>query len=212
MALSSATHVCKLLFLCFCSVVSLAALGTLAHQFAVGGSKGWIEPSGNETETYNDWAVDNRFQVGDSLYFKYSDDSVLVVESDAYEKCDTSNPISKYDDGNTIFVFDRYGFFYFISGAQGRCLGGQKLIVQVLGQSEAASSPEGSSPAPSSGGGAIASPPPSEDESPSAGGGGAGGGDDGKGGEGNKGGTPSSSTKLAFGFASALTALIGVFL
>ncbi|XP_068663051.1 early nodulin-like protein 21 [Aristolochia californica] len=189
----------------------MADLRSSTHQFAVGGSEGWIEPSGNENETYNEWAVKNRFQVGDSLYFKYSNDTVLIVESEEYEKCDTSDPVSKYQDGNTVFVFDHYGFFYFISGTPGHCEAGQKLTVQVMGQSEA-SSPE-ASPAPSSGGEVVTSPPLSgdgEDEPPS-GGGEASGQDDGKGGEDNKSGAsqnPSSSTKWTFAFASVLTALV----
>ncbi|XP_068660909.1 early nodulin-like protein 6 [Aristolochia californica] len=211
MASSSAARICEFLFICCGLVIPIAALGTSARQFAVGGSEGWIEPSGNEAETYNEWAVKNRFQVGDSLYFKYSNDSVLVVESEDYEKCDTSDPESTYQDGNTIFVFDHYGFFYFISGTSGHCQAGQKLIVQVMGQTEP-SSPE-ASPAPSSGGVVVTSPPPNADgeSGPPSGGGGSQ--DDGKGGEDDKGGasqTTSSSTKLTFGVASVLIALVGM--
>lgn len=68
--------------------------------------------------------------------FKYQKDSVLVVNKEDYENCITSNPISKFADGNTVFAFDHFGFFYFISGQPGHCKSGQRLIIRVMVQSE----------------------------------------------------------------------------
>ncbi|OMP04231.1 Plastocyanin-like protein [Corchorus olitorius] len=125
-------------------VVAAAA----SFQFNVGGrERGWIKPTGNESETYNEWAARNRFHVGDSLYFKYENDSVLVVNKTSYSKCSVSNPIFKFEDGETVFQFDRYGFFYFISGERGHCKAGQRLIVRVMVH-PATTSPE-PAPAPS---------------------------------------------------------------
>lgn len=45
------------------AVMSAAA----SFQFKVGGDNGWTKPTGNESETYNEWATRNRFHVGDSL-------------------------------------------------------------------------------------------------------------------------------------------------
>ncbi|ERN19238.1 hypothetical protein AMTR_s00061p00202530 [Amborella trichopoda] len=104
-------------------------------EFRVGGPHGWHQPIGNETETYNQWAARNRFHVGDSIYFKYNNDSVLVVNPRDYLRCNTSNPIFKFEDGDTTFTFERYGFFYFISGQPVHCKNGQKLIVRVMAQS-----------------------------------------------------------------------------
>ncbi|KAG5546722.1 hypothetical protein RHGRI_018784 [Rhododendron griersonianum] len=99
-------------------------------------AKGWAKPTGNDSETYNEWASPNRFHVGDEALFKYQKDSVLVVSKEDYENCITSNPISKFADGNTVFAFDHFGFFYFISGQTGHCKSGQRLIIRVMVQSE----------------------------------------------------------------------------
>ncbi|RVW50240.1 Early nodulin-like protein 1, partial [Vitis vinifera] len=68
--------------------------------------------------------------------FKYQQDSVLVVNYTDYTNCNTSNPISKFEDGNTLFRFDGHGVFYFISGQPDHCQSGQKLIIRVMAQSE----------------------------------------------------------------------------
>ncbi|CAA2966616.1 CT099 [Olea europaea subsp. europaea] len=59
-------------------------------------------------------------------------DSVLEVEKDDFDNCNTSNPKTKMEDGNSIFKFDRSGPFYFITGNKTNCDKGQKLIVVVL--------------------------------------------------------------------------------
>ncbi|MBA0668283.1 hypothetical protein Goklo_001214 [Gossypium klotzschianum] len=112
--------------------ISMATLAIASFQFRVGGEGGWTKPTGNEPETYNEWASRNRFHVGDSLYFRYSNDSVLVVNHTSYTNCSVLNPILKFKDGDTVFEFDRYGFFYFISGERGHCKAGQKLIIRVM--------------------------------------------------------------------------------
>lgn len=52
--------VCIILFLAFMNIAS-------ANEFKVGGDLGWKEPGDNETSMYNQWAENNRFQVGDTL-------------------------------------------------------------------------------------------------------------------------------------------------
>ncbi|XVE50852.1 hypothetical protein DITRI_Ditri01bG0197300 [Diplodiscus trichospermus] len=128
-------------------LISMLVVDATSFQFKVGGKKGWTKPTGNESETYNEWAAMNRFHVRDSLYFKYKNDSVLVVNRTSYKNCSVSDPIFKFEDGDTVFQCDRYGFFYFISGEPGHCRAGQRLIVRVIVQS-AISSPQ---PAPSPG-------------------------------------------------------------
>lgn len=68
--------------------------------------------------------------------FKYENDSVLVVGCEDYENCTTWNTISEFDDGNTVFEFNRSGFFCFISGLPDHCTAGQKMIVRVMHPSE----------------------------------------------------------------------------
>ncbi|CAA2972197.1 mavicyanin-like [Olea europaea var. sylvestris] len=123
-------------------------ISVISYEFEVGEETGWVTPTGNEPETYNEWAARNRFRIGDTLHFKYHKDSVLVVNSEDYLNCNTSNPITKFQDGNTIFKFDRSGFFYFISGQSGHCKSGQRLIVRVMHPSEIESPESAPSPAP----------------------------------------------------------------
>jgi hypothetical protein len=61
-------------------------------------------------------------------------DSVLQVTKEAYAACNTTNPIEEYKDGNTKVKLDKSGPFYFISGAEGHCEKGQKIVVVVLSQ------------------------------------------------------------------------------
>ncbi|URE18205.1 Plastocyanin-like domain [Musa troglodytarum] len=155
-------------------------------EFHVGGSRGWIVPAGDEAESYNRWAMRNRFHVGDSVCklhlapavyvvllffhpaansslscnhvdFKYKNDSVLVVDREAYGDCNTTDPLLAFDDGNTTFRFDRYGFFFFISGTPGHCEAGQRLIVRVMVHPEFAAAGPGPAPGLQPGGGSGSS-------------------------------------------------------
>lgn len=80
-------------------------------------------------------------------------DSMMVVDEDAYDDCNSEKPIFYANNGKSVVRLDRPGLFYFISGVAGHCKKGQKMIVKVLGQS---SSPESSPP-----------PPPSNSTTPS---------------------------------------------
>ncbi|PSS05703.1 Early nodulin-like protein [Actinidia chinensis var. chinensis] len=119
-------------YLSFVFVMLVSLLGSSqAYNFYVGGKNGWeLQPS----ESYDDWAGRNRFQINDSLIFKYnkSSDSVLVVAKEDYQNCYKSNPIQTLDGGDSVFKFDRSGPFYFISGYGDHCEKGQKLVVVVL--------------------------------------------------------------------------------
>ncbi|XP_059669708.1 early nodulin-like protein 6 [Cornus florida] len=153
MASSSVTKVFNLALLSSVFLISIVIISVSSYQFQVGGDEGWIKPTGNNTDqAYNVWAGENRFHVGDTVYFKYQKDSVLVVNKADYENCVVSNPISKFQDGNTVFRFDRYGYFYFISGEVGHCKSGQKLIIRVMVHPESTEPPE-SAASPQGGGG-----------------------------------------------------------
>ncbi|KAK6777006.1 hypothetical protein RDI58_023723 [Solanum bulbocastanum] len=126
-----------------------------SFQFRVGGEIGWIKPIGNESETYNEWAARNRFHIGDTLYFKYKGDSVLEVTPANYLNCNTTSPISKFENGETVYKISHPGFFYFISGQKNNCKFGQRIIIRVMHPSEISSpgsAPE-ISPSPAVGGG-----------------------------------------------------------
>ncbi|KAL2476357.1 early nodulin-like protein 1 [Abeliophyllum distichum] len=101
------------------------------YQFSVGGRDGWVL---NPSESYSHWAQRLRFQVNDTLLFKYKKgvESVLEVNKDDFDNCNTSNPKVKLEDGNSIFKFDRSGPFYFITANKSNCDKGQKIIIVVL--------------------------------------------------------------------------------
>ncbi|PON40067.1 Phytocyanin domain containing protein [Parasponia andersonii] len=134
-------------FLLLSSLFSSLTSSSQAYKFYVGGNQGWVS---NPSENYSHWAERNRFQVNDTLYFKYKkgSDSVLVVNKNDYDNCNTKNPTQKLEDGDSEFKFDRSGPFFFISGKN--CDKGQKLIVVVL----AVRPPKHSTPSP------AISPPP----------------------------------------------------
>ncbi|KAK6281959.1 hypothetical protein POUND7_015784, partial [Theobroma cacao] len=117
-------------FLWIVTVLSFLS-STQGYKFYVGGKEGWVV---SPSEKYNHWAERNRFQVNDTLLFKYrkGSDSVLLVTREAYYSCNTSNPIQSLTDGDSIFTFDRSGPFFFIGGNADNCNKGQKLIVVVL--------------------------------------------------------------------------------
>ncbi|XP_020581426.1 early nodulin-like protein 2 [Phalaenopsis equestris] len=118
---------------------------TEAYDFYVGGRNGWVR---KPAEKYNSWAERMRFQVKDKLIFNYKkgEDSVLIVDKEDYDSCNTKNPIKRFEDGKTVFVFDRSGPFFFISGADGHCAQGQKLIVVVMAVRHKPVQPPPSSP------------------------------------------------------------------
>lgn len=57
---------------------------------------------------------------------------MLGVSKDDYNKCNTINPINKMEDGNPVFIFDRSGPFYFLSGNKYNHDKGQKLQIIVI--------------------------------------------------------------------------------
>ncbi|KAG6478390.1 mavicyanin-like [Zingiber officinale] len=141
----------RLSFLLLLSISSLLSVSGL--EFHVGGPRGWVVPAAvDEPEYYNRWAMRERFHVGDSVYFKYKNDSVAVVDRGAYRECSPADPLVLFDNGNTTFHFDRYGFFYFISGTPGHCEAGQRLIVRVMVHPATSGTSGTPAPAPVTGG------------------------------------------------------------
>ncbi|KAG2681906.1 hypothetical protein I3760_11G164900 [Carya illinoinensis] len=134
-------------FFLYFVLLSCFLSSSLAYNFYVGGRDGWVlYPS----ESYSHWAERNRFQVNDTLVFKYKKgtDSVLVVNKDDYYNCNTKNPIKKLEEGDSEFQFDRSGPFFFVTGKDQSCEKGQKLIVIVLAVRHYNKNPPPSSPIP----------------------------------------------------------------
>ncbi|PON54323.1 Phytocyanin domain containing protein [Parasponia andersonii] len=134
--------------LCTSMVVSLVFMISAppleaVKEFKVGDDLGWSVPSGpnNSSAIYNQWAVRNRFRIGDSLVFEYKNDSVLLVDKWGYYHCDASKPIIAFNNGNSTVKLDRSGFFYFSSGAPDHCKKGQRMIVDVMSRHRPSPSP-----------------------------------------------------------------------
>ncbi|CAA7050151.1 unnamed protein product [Microthlaspi erraticum] len=117
-------------------IVTLMGLGftiglSNGYKFYVGGKDGWVP---TPSEDYTHWSHRNRFQINDTLYFKYAKgkDSVLEVSEEEYNTCNTTHPITSLSDGDSLFVLDRSGPFFFVSGNSENCHKGQKLGVKVM--------------------------------------------------------------------------------
>ncbi|XP_078428001.1 early nodulin-like protein 3 [Wolffia australiana] len=112
-------------------VMALLMGACSGREFDVGGRKGW---AANPAEPFSLWAERNRFQVNDTLVFRFNkgEDSVLVVEEKGYRECNTSKAITRLEDGNSTFLLSREGPFFFISGVAHRCQAGEKLAIVVL--------------------------------------------------------------------------------
>ncbi|XP_057539533.1 early nodulin-like protein 15 [Amaranthus tricolor] len=118
-------------------VVAFALLFSFtdARDHLVGGKpECWKVPSTESDDFLNKWAQKTRFQIGDSLVWKYDSkkDSVLQVTREAYLSCNTSNPIAAHKEDETKIELTKSGPYYFISGTQAYCEKGEKLIVVVM--------------------------------------------------------------------------------
>ncbi|KAL8536963.1 hypothetical protein ACS0TY_012232 [Phlomoides rotata] len=107
-----------------------------ARDLLVGGkSNTWKIPT-SESDSLNKWAEKSRFVIGDTLVWEYTDsqDSVLQVTKRDYVTCNTSSPIETYTGGNIKVKLVKSGPHYFISGAEGHCDKGQKVIIVVISE------------------------------------------------------------------------------
>ncbi|GAU24979.1 hypothetical protein TSUD_312140 [Trifolium subterraneum] len=160
----------KYISLLFVLFTALLVSTSQAFKLDVGGTDGWTL---NPSENYNHWAGRYRFQINDVIVFKYKkgSDSVLEVNKEDYEKCNKTNPIKKFEDGETEFTLDKSGPFYFISGKDENCEKGQKLTLVVISPRKhtppvvpTPTSPPKSSPSPS-----VSPSPPANSPLPAGG-------------------------------------------
>lgn len=56
----------------------------------------------------------------------------MVVNKDDYENCVSSHPKFFSNTGSTLYILNKPGLFYFISGVSGHCEKGLKMIIKVL--------------------------------------------------------------------------------
>ncbi|XP_076929146.1 early nodulin-like protein 7 [Bidens hawaiensis] len=112
-------------------VLAFVTATAVAKEYQVGDTVGWRVPATNETELYTTWASRRRFYIGDSLRFHYNIDSVVLVDKYGFYHCDSTHPISYFNDGNTLVTLDKVGTVYFISGNMERCYKGEKMMLNV---------------------------------------------------------------------------------
>ncbi|XP_047983880.1 early nodulin-like protein 3 [Salvia hispanica] len=105
----------------------------LCSTYQVGGLAAWGIPSSSNPKVYTNWATKyDGLNIGDSLFFLYppSQDSVIQVTKESYERCNLKDPILYMNNGNSLFNITEVGNFYFTSG---RCAKSQKLHIFVSG-------------------------------------------------------------------------------
>lgn len=64
------------------------------------------------------------------------------MKRDDYASCNTKSPIASLTNGDSLFILDRSGPLFFISGNPDKCNDGQKMIVVVLAQRDKAPTPQ----------------------------------------------------------------------
>ncbi|KAM0934239.1 putative Phytocyanin domain, cupredoxin [Dioscorea sansibarensis] len=107
-----------------------------ATLYIVGDTAGW-DISANLWS----WTSNKTFHVGDVLLFQYSRyHSLIEVNKDGFDTCNTSNSVLTGNTGNTSVTLTAPGDKYFVCGVLSHCFGGMKLRVHVNG--------DGSSSAP----------------------------------------------------------------
>nr|KYP54051.1 Blue copper protein [Cajanus cajan] len=102
------------------------------HQ--VGDSQGWRVPQ--DTTTYQNWASNQNFTVGDILAFDFQTGrhNVIEVSRDSYSSCNSNNPIgSTWNTGPSNITLNRGGEHYYICGVGQHCANGQRLAINVSG-------------------------------------------------------------------------------
>ncbi|KAL3532314.1 hypothetical protein ACH5RR_005835 [Cinchona calisaya] len=128
--------------------------------YTVGDELGWIVPPGGQI-AYETWAYDKTFVVGDTLVFNFNtgEQDVARVTKEAFDTCNSTNPLSLQTTGPVRYTLTSAGEYYFISTLDTHCFLGQKLAINVTGGSSGPSA----SPAPLA---PRASPVPSTPRTP----------------------------------------------
>lgn len=92
-SLNSTTLLVLLLAFFSCLQISIVA----SHEFQVGDLKGWVVPPSNDTDIYNIWASNFRFQVGDSISMHYFSLSFISLHAYINNYGFKSSPLEKIE-------------------------------------------------------------------------------------------------------------------
>ncbi|CAI9100815.1 OLC1v1037993C1 [Oldenlandia corymbosa var. corymbosa] len=117
--------------------------------YVVGDDLGWIVPPGGPI-AYRTWAYDKTFFTGDILLFNFTtgQQDVARVTKEAFDACNSANPISLQTNGPASYTLSSPGEYYFISTLERHCFLGQKLVINVTQSSPSSSSPASPRPSP----------------------------------------------------------------
>ncbi|XP_004496752.1 mavicyanin-like [Cicer arietinum] len=128
------------------SIVMVTMQISYAAVYKVGDSSGWTTLGNID---YKKWSATKNFQIGDTIIFVYSAQfhNVMRVTHPMYKSCNASSPIATFTTGNDSIKITNHGHHFFFCGVPGHCQAGQKVDINVLKVSEAASAPNPSSSA-----------------------------------------------------------------
>ncbi|KAK4369258.1 hypothetical protein RND71_013050 [Anisodus tanguticus] len=142
------------------------APASVAQTFIVGDNKGWSVPTGGPV-SYQRWANDKSFKVGDTLVFNFVNGAhnVARISKASYDSCNTTSPINTISTGPARITLTNSGEHYYMCTFPGHCSMGQKLAINVTGSAAAptpsiAATPSGST-VPSGDSPATSPPAPS---------------------------------------------------
>ncbi|KAM7508204.1 hypothetical protein LguiA_018657 [Lonicera macranthoides] len=98
----------------------------------VGDNMGWIVPPLGSI-AYRTWAATNTFIIGDILVFNFTSgqQDVARVTKEAFDTCNSTNPIAIETTSPANFTLSSLGEYYFISTLDRHCPLGQKLAINV---------------------------------------------------------------------------------
>ncbi|XP_047182706.1 mavicyanin-like [Vigna umbellata] len=127
--LSSPNRILAFLFLTLVQIQSKV----FCYQYKVGDLDAWGIPTSTNPQVYKKWSTYHNLTIGDSLLFLYppSQDSVIQVTEESYNRCNIKDPILYMNNGNSLFNITSKGQFYFTSGVAGHCQKNQKLHIAV---------------------------------------------------------------------------------
>ncbi|XP_062213164.1 blue copper protein 1a-like [Phragmites australis] len=143
------------------AVLAIAFLPSLAvgTEHWVGDESGW-----SLGFNYSAWAETKRFEVGDTLVFKYTSPSHTVVEVGGvdFAACNKPGDATKLATGEDRVTLDTAGRRWFVCGVGEHCQKGMKLKISVL------AADEGTGVAPALAPGSPSTTPPPPASSPAA--------------------------------------------
>ncbi|KAM2193440.1 hypothetical protein ACFX1R_027722 [Malus domestica] len=119
---------------CLLLVVVALWKGATAETYKVGDDLGWtIPPAGSVA--YSTWANAKRFQIGDTIEFKWSGEHrVAEVTQADYDSCSKDNPLGFYDSSPTRIVLTSNLTRYLICTEDSHCSRlGQKVTIRIGG-------------------------------------------------------------------------------